>query len=301
MSLPRKRNIEQLKRLRKQIGEDIGDKTNKKNIKSMNNLNWTNNPLDRKIDTYEGFVESQKIGKKNKSTIKENLKFDEEAFVIWENYLMENEDFVKSHYDDRELIINDILEKYDYKEGVDSMVDEFFMYLDSYLEGDLTYSTNESVYNRGVGPGNFGLFKNNVKDKPSFRNSTDIFKVGKYIQVGNIEGFIDSVDEDYIYITKLQGVGKIEKVSYKEMMKKIKFSKINENSGLPSEFWDDEYDEDNFIDDYDENDNNMIVQEPEIETQEEQEQEIQIDDDPEIEIEIENYGTEDNPNGKYNF
>ena len=301
MSLPRKRNIEQLKRLRKQIGEDIGDKTNKKNIKSMNNLNWTNNPLDRKIDTYEGFVESQKIGKKNKSTIKENLKFDEEAFVIWENYLMENEDFVKSHYDDRELIINDILEKYDYKEGVDSMVDEFFMYLDSYLEGDLTYSTNESVYNRGVGPGNFGLFKNNVKDKPSFRNSTDIFKVGKYIQVGNIEGFIDSVDEDYIYITKLQGVGKIEKVSYKEMMKKINFSKINENSGLPSEFWDDEYDEDNFIDDYDENDNNMIVQEPEIETQEEQEQEIQIDDDPEIEIEIENYGTEDNPNGKYNF
>jgi len=309
MPLPRKKNIDQLKRLRKKMGKDIGDLSiSKKNNRSMNNLNWTDNPLDRKIDTYEGFIKNGRKNKKTKSIVKENLNMDENAFVIWENYLMENEDFVKENYEDRELIINDILDKYGYKEGIEEMTDEFFMYLDEYLEGELTYSTNESVYNRGVGPGNFELFKNNIKDKPSSRVSTDIFKVGKYIQVGNLEGFIDSVDEDFVYISKLPGVGEIEKVSYKDLMKKIKFSKVNENSGLPSELWTEEVvDEDDYIDDYDENDeNDDINYSNQVETETEEEIQTDLDDD-EIQIDLDNnyindydenddyFGTEDNP------
>jgi len=327
MPLPRKHNIDQLKKLRKKTKGDIGDLVYKdqKKRKYMN-LQWSNNPIDRKVDTYENFIKRNK-----KSKITESLNLDEDAFIIWENYLMENEDFVKNNYEDRNVIINDILTKYEYKEGISEMVGDFLIYLDDYLDEELISMTTESVNNKGMGPGNNDFFRNNFKQKNSSRISTDIFKVGKYLQIGNTEGYIDSIDEDFVYITKLPGVGEIEKISYKDLMRKIKFSKINENSGLPSEFWTDT-NEDEIIDDYyEDGDNNtnyvqtqteedvqtqteedvQIQTEEDVQTQTEEDDQIQIEEDDQIQpendmidynnIDIWLDGTEDNPKGRFNY
>jgi hypothetical protein len=311
MSLPREHNINQLKQIRKKTKGDIGDLVYKdqKKRKYMN-LQWSDNPIDRKVDTYESFI---KRNKKSSKVITENLNIDEDAFIIWENYLMENEDFIKDNYDDRNVIINDILTKYEYKEGISEMVGDFLIYLDNYLDDELVSISNESVSNRGIGPGNNDFFRNNFKQKNTSSISTDIFKVGKYLQIGNIEGFINSIDEDFVYITKLPGVGEIEKISYKDLMRKIKFSKINENSGLPSEMWT-ENDNDNIIDDYYESDNdddNINY----VQTEEDNDIQIQTDeDDIQIQTEEDNdnmvnhqfndiwlNGTEDNPKGGFNY
>jgi hypothetical protein len=177
--------------------------------------------------------------------------------------------------------------------------------------------TTESVNNKGMGPGNNDFFRNNFKQKNSSRISTDIFKVGKYLQIGNTEGFIDSIDEDFVYITKLPGVGEIEKISYKDLMRKIKFSKINENSGLPSEFWTDT-NEDEIIDDYyEDGDNNTNYVQTQTEEDVQTQTEVQTEEDDQIQIEeddqmqpendmIDNIdiwldGTEDNPKGRFNY
>jgi len=56
-ALPRESSIKQLKKLKKSAKKDIGDKTNKIGKKSKNSIR-TDNPLSRKVDTYEKFVKS---------------------------------------------------------------------------------------------------------------------------------------------------------------------------------------------------------------------------------------------------
>jgi len=58
-ALPRESSVKQMKKLRKLAGKDIGDKTTKKKRKTANFIK-ANNPLDKKVDTYEKFVKNKK-------------------------------------------------------------------------------------------------------------------------------------------------------------------------------------------------------------------------------------------------
>jgi len=162
MSLPRKHNLEQLKRIRKLTKGDIGDivsKESKKKEKDMPNSYWMNNPLDRNVDTYESFIK-----KDNKSKI------------------------------------------------------------------------NESYNNKGKGPGNNDLYSKQFKQTLRSFNSPSILQTGKQVKVGDIRGYIDYIDDKYIYISTLDG--KEEKITFKKFLKEVeKEGVINENSGFPSEFW----------------------------------------------------------------
>ena len=92
MALPRKHNLEQMKRLRQLSKGDIGDvvaKGQKKKESEMANSYWIDNPLDRSIDTYESFI--KKDNKQTpKSMMTEELNWDENALIIWENYVHEH-------------------------------------------------------------------------------------------------------------------------------------------------------------------------------------------------------------------
>lgn len=124
---------------------------------------------------------------------------------------------------------------------LDRVVDtyESFIKNDNKLKmEDVKDILKESVYNRGKGPGNDDYFMNSFKQILTSQISPSILQIGKYVNVGNIEGYIDSVDNNYVYISSTKGDGVKEKVSFKDFLKKIKLEgKINENSGFPSEYW----------------------------------------------------------------
>lgn len=234
MSLPRKHNLEQLKRLRKITkGHDIGDivkNGEKKKEDKMPNSYWMDNPFDRNIDTYESFVNKNKV-----KSIKENLDFEDESFIIWENYLSQNEDFVNKNQMNIELIVNDIIEQNKYKDGIDLMKDEFYGLVEDHFNMEFV---DESVFNRGKGPGNNDYFSNNFKRVLNTQISPSTLQIGKYVKVGKIQGYIDSVDNDYVYISSIKGDNVKEKIPFKKFLKEIeKEGIITENSGLPSEFW----------------------------------------------------------------
>jgi len=271
MALPRKHNLEQMKRLRQLSKGDIGDvvaKGQKKKESGMANSYWIDNPLDRTIDTYESFIKKDnKL--KPKAMMKEELTWEEDALIMWENYLNQNEDFVKKNFMNTDLIIQDIVNNYSHKDGIDKMSEEFEILLDNYLNLELT----ESVHNKGMGPGNTSFYHNNSKQVLTPQLSIDLLQIGKFVKVGKIEGYINSLDEENVYISTIDGVGKIEKVPFKKFLKQIKDDgKINENSGLPSEFWTEE-------------DGDVLVAEPEV--QEEQAQELQREEEEEYEVQKE--------------
>jgi hypothetical protein len=94
----------------------------------------------------------------------------------------------------------------------------------------------ESLSNKGKGPGNTDLFNNQFKQVLTSLNSPSILQVGKQVKVGKIKGYIDSVDNEYVYITTLSG--NKEKITFKKFLKELESENtINENSGLPSELW----------------------------------------------------------------
>jgi len=274
MALPRKYNLEQMKRLRQLSKGDIGDvvtKGQKKKESEMANSYWIDNPLDRTIDTYESFI--KKDNKLIPKSIKEGLEWDEEALIIWENYVNQNEDFVKKNFMNTDLIIQDIINKYKYKNGINEMSEEFEILLDNYLNLELT----ESVHNKGMGPGNTSFYSTNSKQILTPQLSIDLLQIGKFVKIGNIEGYINSLDKENVYISTVPGLGNIEKVPFKKFLKQIKDDgKINESSGFPSEFWTDGEEEDG----------DVIVADPE--TQEEEEsQRVQKEEEEEYEVQKE--------------
>lgn len=229
MSLPRKHNLEQLKKLRNITkGKDIGDivsKDEKNKESKMPNAYWIDNPFDRKIDTYESFI------KENKLT--EGSVFENDAEILWQNYLIQNEDFINKNYMNIDLIVNDIIKKNEYKDGIEYMKNDFYNIVQNYLDLELV---EESLSNKGKGPGNTDLFNNQFKQVLTSLNSPSILQVGKQVKVGKIKGYIDSVDNEYVYITTLSG--NKEKITFKKFLKELESENtINENSGLPSELW----------------------------------------------------------------
>lgn len=236
MSLPRKHNLEQLRKLRKITkGQDIGDivaKGEKKKEGNMPNAYWIDNPIDRNVDTYENFI--KKDNKVQTKAIKESLNLEEDAFIIWENYLIQNEDFINDNSMDYEIIIDDIIKQNEYKEGIEEMRDLFNDIIQNHFDMELV---EESVANKGKGPGNDSFFSNSFKQILTTQISPSILQIGKQVKVGKIEGIINSVDNEFVYITPLDG-GEPEKISFKKFMKTLKESGvINEKSGLPSEYW----------------------------------------------------------------
>jgi hypothetical protein len=290
MALPRKHNLEQLKKLRAMTkGQDIGDivaKGEKKPESMMPNAFWIDNPIDRNIDTYEGFIKKDNKLKMDKK-VNEQHTMDDTAFILFDNYLASPES-IDIERKDPERVVQEIIKlnrhKYDNSE-LNTIKGELLALVNDYRDEYVS----ESVYNRGKGPGNNDFFNNNFKQVLTSQLSPSILQIGKFVKVGKIEGIIDSVDNDFVYISNSDGV---EKVPYKKFLKSLQtLENIDSKSGLPSEFWTvEEYqswpDEDDDID----------VMEPEIQIDE---PEIQIDEDEEEEIQIEDlYDFDDTGHGK---
>jgi len=292
MALPRKHNLDQMKRLRSMTkGKDIGDivaKGQKNKEKNMPNVYRMDNPLDREIDTYESFIKKNNKIKTKAMSVTERLNLDEDAFIVWENYLADNEEFVKKNYMNVDLIVDDIIEKNEYKEGIENMKGEFYEFLQDYLNSELV----ESVGNRGIGPGNLDFFSNNFKQVLTSQLSTNLLQLGKFVKVGKIEGIIEYVDKDNVYISKFNG--ETEKISFKNFLKQLKSDgKINENSGFPSEFWSD-YGEPQRMPERDPYEPDVeVLDEPDVAQEEEEDAELEDRTGRKGSI----YGTEDDPMG----
>ena len=289
MALPRKHNLEQMKKLRQLSKGDIGDvvaKGQKKKESGMANSYWIDNPLDRSIDTYESFI--KKDNKLTpKSMMKEKLNQGDDSLILWENYINQNEDFVNKNFMNKDLIILDIVKKYDYKNGINKMSEKFEILLDEHLN---LGSTSESVHNKGMGPGNTSFYSNSSKQVLTPQLSIDLLQIGKFVKVGKIEGYINSLDEENVYISTVPGLGTIEKVPFKKFLKQIKEDgKILENSGFPSEFWTEEPESGFWEDEPD----TLVapdeeVEETQTEYEEEHEYEVQREYEEEHEYEVQN-------------
>ena len=86
----------------------------------------------------------------------------------------------------------------------------------------------ESVENRGVGPGNSDMFPSSPKKQTINKNNPtmDFLRVGKHIKTNKIDGFIDSIESNNIYI--LDGTtGEIKRFSIKDVLKNIILPKEN--------------------------------------------------------------------------
>jgi tellurite resistance-related uncharacterized protein len=216
MALPRKQSIEQLKRLRSLTKGDIGDKT--RSSKKMKNMINVDNPLDRKIDTYESFLLKKK---ENINPISESI------LPVWNNYIVENKDFVFNNRNNINFITNDFIKDNEYRSDLKHKKSEISNIIKNYL-------------NENMGPGNIPFFnKNNLKQVLTSQSATNLFQIGKYVKLKTLEGYIDSIDNKYIYISSTKGDLSQEKISYKSFFKELSKEKITENSGLYSEFWSD--------------------------------------------------------------
>lgn len=239
MSLPRKHNLEQLKKLRRITkGKDIGDVVKKdehKKESDMPNSYWIDNPVDRKIDTYESFIKSD-----NKQKIDEYYsQYDARIFALVDNYISDNKDLLEEF--DIEEIVDGVIEYNSDKfaeEELYSMRDDIRDLVSQYKgESEGEFAMSESVINRGVGPGNNDFFINNKKQVNTSLNGTYL-KVGKNVNIGKKNLIIDAIDNNNVYL--YDGID-IVKYSLGEFFKKL--DDMNESihvlpdSGFPSEFW----------------------------------------------------------------
>lgn len=95
---------------------------------------------------------------------------------------------------------------------------------------DFKNFVKESVENKGKGPGNQDLMPSAPKKQTINRSipTMDFLRIGKHIKTNKIDGFIDSVQNENIYISD-RITGEITKYSLKEILKEItKPKKINE-------------------------------------------------------------------------
>jgi len=80
----------------------------------------------------------------------------------------------------------------------------------------------ESVANKGKGPGNNDLFLTAPKKQTinQSNQTVDFLRLGKQIKTSNIDGFIDSIQDGYIYIID-RITGLIDKYTLKEVLKEL--------------------------------------------------------------------------------
>lgn len=94
----------------------------------------------------------------------------------------------------------------------------------------------ESVENKGKGPGNNDLFPSTpFKQKLNHPNQTmDFLRIGKHILTSKIDGFIDSVQNENIYITD-RLTGETKKYTLKEVLREMTKTKPIEGKNTPVE------------------------------------------------------------------
>jgi hypothetical protein len=94
----------------------------------------------------------------------------------------------------------------------------------------------ESVENKGKGPGNNDLFPSTpFKQTLNRPNQTmDFLRVGKHILTSKIDGFIDSVQNENIFITD-RLTGEIKKYTLKEVLREMTKAKPVEGKNTPVE------------------------------------------------------------------
>lgn len=178
----------------------------------------------------------------------------------------------------------------------------------------------ESVENKGVGPGNQDLFPSAPKRQTINRSNQtmDFLRVGKHIFTKKIDGFIDSVQNENIFITD-RITGELRQYSLKEVLKELTQKKDDKNTsstvqgfqGTPA--WavnqkiyeDSGFDPDKYEFEQDDDTVTDLAQELKYGIDDDGEEEDDIDDvrmnneigldDPERNRML--YGTEDNPEG----
>jgi hypothetical protein len=94
----------------------------------------------------------------------------------------------------------------------------------------------ESVENKGVGPGNKGLFPSAPKKQTINRAipTMDFLRIGKHILTKKIDGFIDSVQNENIFITD-RITGEVQKYTLKEVIREIAKAKDAPVKDIPVE------------------------------------------------------------------
>jgi len=101
---------------------------------------------------------------------------------------------------------------------------------------DFKNFVRESVENKGVGPGNKGLFPSAPKKQTINRAipTMDFLRIGKHILTNKIDGFIDSVQNENIFIADRIS-GEIQKYTLKEILKEIAKTKETPIKDIPVE------------------------------------------------------------------
>lgn len=113
MSLLRSSSLKQLKRLRKQVGKDIGDKTTKSS--KIPNVTWIGNPMDKKVDTYEdnySVGNAESLGKTKIKKLKEHTNMKENLNNAYDKQTLPNmnKGTIIKKYSDMETY-NDVLRR----------------------------------------------------------------------------------------------------------------------------------------------------------------------------------------------
>ena len=175
----------------------------------------------------------------------------------------------------------------------------------------------ESVENKWIGPGNNDFFSR-VPVKSTYNGSNrtmDFLRIGKHVSTDKIDGFIDSVQNNYIFIVDSK-TNEIKKFTIKEFLKGMPKKKEKEMEspsiqgfkGVPAWLTKQKINEDILIG---ETYNSYVDFEKHLDI-EEDEDEIEFDDSPVQDDDYDNiinyndnktlsnklkYGTEDNPEG----
>lgn len=80
----------------------------------------------------------------------------------------------------------------------------------------------ESITNKGKGPGNNDLFTNAPKKQTinQSNQTVDFLRIGKHIKTNKIDGFIDSIQNETVYIAD-RLTGEIQSYSFKDVLRGI--------------------------------------------------------------------------------
>lgn len=179
----------------------------------------------------------------------------------------------------------------------------------------------ESYENRGKGPGNQDLLPKAPKKQVINRSipTMDFLRIGKHIQTNKIDGFVDSIQNENIFIAD-RITGEVKKYTLKEVLKELAGRKEEKNpttiqgfEGTP--MWaknqkiyesDDFESIDEMGDGVEKDEESEIIDKKEIDQDDDDDDEtIELSDDEEedlddVEIDTDDgtkYGTEDNPEG----
>lgn len=217
MTLLRKSSKEQLERINKEIKKQGGDNSDRKSPaeKNLPNLYWMENPIGRHLDSYEDFYQTGNVTKmKNENYVKtfsEMINEEEKYFPhgvehIPEFYLQHwlyyyhawcGENEIKCKYSDLEEI-----------KANKEAISEVFEYAQKYADFHNFKLDGEEFVSDGI-----------VGED----NNVDILRVGKNIKLDKLQGTINRIEGNWVFVeTKSETGPIIVKVPMSEVIKQYK-------------------------------------------------------------------------------